>query len=64
MKDTKILKLDDPVIVWDIKAFGVYKMHFAKFNHNGQIETFRGGRTSWSGNYTKIWENYETIQNT
>ena len=53
------LKVDTPVTVWNKLAFGKYKMHFASFNRDGKIETFREGKTSWSGKSTTEWDNYE-----
>ena len=53
------MKIDDPVVVWDSPAFGKHKRHFAGWDRKGNILTFRGGKTSFSGKSTKSWKHYE-----
>ncbi len=55
------MNIDDPVLVWDSPAFGKHKMHFAGFNSDGDIETWRNGTTSWTNNSKKSWKYYEEI---
>lgn len=53
------MKIDDPVIVWDKIAFGKHKMHYAGLDYEGKVQTWRNGKTSWSGKSKKSWKHYE-----
>lgn len=54
--DISLLKIDDPVIVWDEQGGDTMKAHFAGVGKDGRIKVFYGGGTSWSSkNVTTLW---------
>ena len=51
-------KIDDKVIVWNLEDGEVFRRYFAGISHDGHIQVFKGGVTSWS-NFGKKVVNYK-----
>jgi len=48
-------KIDDKVIVWDIKGMH-FRRHFAGVDKEGRPLTWVGGLTSYTGHHTNDWD--------
>ena len=54
------LEVDTKVWVWSGKEGNKIKRHFSHFE-NGKLHTFVHGKTSWTGETTTAWNNWELV---
>lgn len=55
------LEVDTKVWVWIGKEVNKIKRHFSHFE-NGELHTFDHGKTSWTGETTTAWNNWELVE--